>query len=176
MLGAIGLGAATGAFIIGRTPGYYPRHHMIPLAMCAFCVFSLAYSFSDTIWLSLLLLYGCGIAFMLTMNNTNTANQLLATDENRGRVVSVMLLCNQGALPMGHLFAGALAHVLSPQDIVRVMIGTLLVFAVCFLLFREPAIDGLARRSLKRNTVIQTLAEAITAESHRPPDATDEKS
>lgn len=167
MLGAIGLGAV----IIGRMPGYYPRHHLIPLAMCAYCAFALAYSYSNTIWLSLVLLFFCGIALMLTLNTTNTANQLLATDENRGRVVSVMLLCNQGAMPLGHLFAGALASVLAPQAIVRAMIGALFVLAACFLFFREPAIDGLERRALKRNTMIQAVAEAITAESHRPPDA-----
>jgi hypothetical protein len=42
--------------------------------------------------LSLIILVGSGCFWLLSLNPSNTANQLLATDANRGRVLSVMLL------------------------------------------------------------------------------------
>ena len=36
MLSAIGLGSILGAFLLAYIPSYYPRHHLIPLAMGVF--------------------------------------------------------------------------------------------------------------------------------------------
>ena len=110
MLSAIGLGSILGAFALAYIPSYYPRHHLIPLAMCVFAVIGLAFSFSTVPALSLVMLVGSGISWLLSLNPSNTANQLLATDANRGRVISVMLLAQQGGTPLGHLFAGLLTH------------------------------------------------------------------
>jgi MFS family permease len=105
MLSAIGLGSILGAFLLSWIPSYYPRHHLIPLAMCAFAVVGLFFSLSQTPALSLLILVASGTCWLLSLNPSNTANQMLATDENRGRVLSVMLLAQQGSLPLGHLLA-----------------------------------------------------------------------
>lgn len=48
MLSAIGLGSILGAFVLSLIPTYYPRHHLIPLAMCGFAVIGLLFSFSAT--------------------------------------------------------------------------------------------------------------------------------
>jgi hypothetical protein len=48
------------------------------------------------------------------VNPINTANQLLATDEDRGRVMSVMLLAHQGGMPLGHLIASFLTALSQP--------------------------------------------------------------
>jgi MFS family permease len=48
MLSAIGLGSILGAFLLSCIPSYYPRHHLIPLAMCAFAAIGLLFSFSRT--------------------------------------------------------------------------------------------------------------------------------
>src|SRR5439155_23475012 len=55
-----------------------------------------------------------GTCWLLSLNPSNTANQLLATDANRGRILSIMLLAQQGGMPLGHLFAGFLTHYMSP--------------------------------------------------------------
>ena len=114
MLSAIGLGSILGAFVLSLIPSYYPRHHLIPLSMCIFCAIGVLFSFSQTPALSLLILVASGMFWLLSLNPTNTANQLLATDANRGRVLSVMLLAQQGGMPLGHLFAGFLTHYMSP--------------------------------------------------------------
>src|SRR4051812_19496312 len=78
MLSAIGLGSIVGAFLLSYIPSYYPRHHLIPLAMCAFAAVGLLYSLSTVPALSLVILVGCGACWLLSLNPSSTANQLLA--------------------------------------------------------------------------------------------------
>ncbi|HLX71451.1 MAG TPA: MFS transporter [Verrucomicrobiae bacterium] len=168
MLSAIGLGSIIGAFVLSSIPPYYPRHHLIPLAMCIFSAIGVLFSFSHVKGLSLLILVACGMFWLLSLNPTNTANQLLATDANRGRVLSVMLLAQQGGMPLGHIFAGYLTHFMSPPWVLRVMLGTLFVIMIAFLFMREPAIDNMPRRDARKRGLRATIWEAITAHSHHP--------
>jgi MFS family permease len=168
MLSAIGLGSILGAFLLSCIPVYYPRHHLIPLAMCVFAAIGLLFSLSTTPALSLIILVASGCFWLLSLNPSNTANQLLATDANRGRVLSVMLLAQQGGMPLGHLFAGFLTHYMSPPWVLRLMLGTLLLVTVAFLFRREPAIDAMPHRKLGKLTFLDNFWEAITAHSHRP--------
>jgi MFS family permease len=168
MLSAIGLGSIFGAFALSYIPAYYPRHHLIPLAMSVFAAIGLLFSLSTVPALSLLILVGCGTCWLLSLNSSNTANQLLATDANRGRVLSVMLMAQQGAMPLGHLFAGFLTHFLSPQWVLRIMLGTLVLVMPIFLFKREPAIDSMVRRGRRKLSMREHVWEAITAASHRP--------
>jgi MFS family permease len=168
MLSAIGLGSILGAFLLSYIPAYYPRHHLIPLAMSIFAVIGLGFSFSRVPALSLLILVASGAFWLLSLNPTNTANQLLATDANRGRVLSVMLLAQQGGMPIGHLCAGFLSHYMSAPWVLRLMLGTLLLLMPFFLINREPAIDNMPRRHVGKLTFSEALWEAITAHSHKP--------
>jgi predicted MFS family arabinose efflux permease len=168
MLSAIGLGSICGAFALSLIPSYYPRHHLIPLAMFAFSLCGVGFSFSRSPALSLAILVACGTCWLLSLNPSNTANQLLATDENRGRVLSVMLLAQQGGMPLGHLLAGFLTHYMSPAWVLRSMLGTLLVATAAFVWIREPAIDSMRRRRIPNATFLDNIWEAITAYSHHP--------
>src|SRR5258708_9154346 len=168
MLSAIDLGSILGAFLLSWIPSYYPRHHLIPLAMCVFAAIGLLFSLSTTPVLSLIILVASGTCWLLSLNPSNTANQLLATDANRGRVLSIMLLAQQGGMPLGHLCAGFLTHYMSAPWVLRLMLGTLLVVMVPFLFIREPAIDNLPRRRARKLTLWGTFWEAVTAHSHNP--------
>jgi hypothetical protein len=79
-----------------------------------------------------------------------------------------MLLAQQGAMPIGHLFAGFLTHYLSPPWVLRLMLGVLLVVMIGFLFMREPAIDSLPRRNMGKRTLWGNFWEAVTAHSHHP--------
>jgi predicted MFS family arabinose efflux permease len=172
LLGAIGIGAVCGVLVIGRIPAYYPRHHLIPLAMCMASVAIIAFSFTYQRIPAFAALLAVGFFYMLTLNSSNAATQLLAEDPNRGRILSVILLCNQGALPVGHLFAAALTHILAPVMVIRCTASTMLVIAAYFLIKREPAIDAMQRQNIKLAPLAR-IWEAITAQSHRkvPEDA-----
>jgi len=118
--------------------------------------------------LSVGILVVSGMFWLLSLNPSNTANQLLATDANRGRVLSVMLLAQQGGMPLGHLCAGFLTHYMSPSWVLRLMLGVLLVVMTGFVFQREPAIDNMKRRPLRKLGLRATIWEAITAYSHHP--------
>src|SRR6185437_10476936 len=60
MLSAIGLGSIIGAFVLSSIPSYYPRHHLIPLAMCTFAAIGLLFSFSKLPALSIGILVVAG--------------------------------------------------------------------------------------------------------------------
>src|SRR6058998_937810 len=113
--------------------------------MCAFAVIGLLFSLSTTRVLSLIILVASGACWLLSLNPSNTANQLLATDANRGRVLSIMLLAQQGGMPLGHLSAGFLTHYLPTPWVLRLMLGTLLVVTVVLFFVRDPDIDNLLR-------------------------------
>jgi predicted MFS family arabinose efflux permease len=168
MLGAIGLGSIIGAFVLSSIPTYYPRHHLIPLAMCTFSVIGLVFSFSRIPALSVGVLVVAGMFWLLALNPSNTANQLLATDANRGRVLSVMLLAQQGGMPLGHLCAGFLTRYMPVPWVLRVMLGTLFLIMLVFVFVREPAIDSMTKRMPRERGLRATIWEAITAHSHHP--------
>src|ERR1700745_297548 len=82
------------------------------------------------------LIFWFGACISNTGNWTENAAQSWAVtsqtigNPHRGRVLSVMLLAQQGGMPLGHLFAGFLTHYMSPAWVLRLMLGTLLVVMV----------------------------------------------
>jgi MFS family permease len=136
--------------------------------MCDFAAIGLIFSLSTTPALSLIILVASGCFWLLSLNPSNTANQLLATEANRGRALSVMLLAQQGGMPLGHLCAGFLTHYMSPPWVLRLMLGTLLLVMAVFLFLREPAIDKMPHRNLGKLTLRSAIWEAVTAHSHHP--------
>jgi MFS family permease len=137
--------------------------------MYVFAVIGLLFSLSTTPVLSLIILVASGTFWLLSLNPSNTANQLLATDANRGRVLSVMLLAQQGGMPLGHLCAGFLTHYMSPPWVLRLMLGTLLVVMVAFLFVREPAIDAMPHRRLGKLTFWATFGRPSPLTLTDPP-------
>ena len=83
MLSAIGSGSILGAFLLLCIPSFYPRHQLIPLAVCVFAAIGLLFSLSTTPALSLSILVASGCFWLLSLNPSNAANQPLATDANR---------------------------------------------------------------------------------------------
>jgi len=104
----------------------------------------------------------------LSLNPTNTANQLLATDANRGRVLSVMLLAQQGRDAAGPFVCGIPDSL--PVRALGVAIDARHAAAVdaVFPYPREPAIDNMPRRKVRKMTLREAIWEAITAHSHHP--------
>src|ERR1051325_8899239 len=70
MLSAIGLGSICGAFLLSLIPSYYPRHHLIPLAMFIFSALGVAFSFSKSSAMSLAILVACGTCWLLSLNRS----------------------------------------------------------------------------------------------------------
>src|SRR5207302_416931 len=110
LLSCLGTGAIVGALTLARLPGRYPRHHLIPLSMLGFALCAMLYASSNSFVLSGVALTVGGVFWVWSLASSNTAMQLLVPDQLRGRAMSVLALANTGALPLGHLLGGTLAH------------------------------------------------------------------
>ena len=107
---ARGVGALLGALILAtwsqaRAPG-----RTLSLGSLVFPVLILAFAASRSLPLSLLVLVGVGWGFLVFFNGANLLLQTLTPDHLRGRVMSIYTLTFFGFMPVGSLFAGALAE------------------------------------------------------------------
>src|SRR5206468_7145 len=73
------------------------------LATTAFGVGLVAFSLSQTLWLSLLVLPLVGAGMMVTMASTNTIIQTVVREELRGRVMAFYTMAFLGTAPIGSL-------------------------------------------------------------------------
>ena len=78
--------------------------------MVVYPLFVLILSGLRTLPLSALALVGVGWGGMVFYNMANTLLQTLVADEFRGRVMSIYSLIMFGGIPLGALWAGALAN------------------------------------------------------------------
>ena len=144
LLAALGGGAICGALALARLTRQIPRHHLIPLSMLGFSLCALVHGLSRSMALSCFALAVGGVFWVWSLSSSNTAMQLLVPEELRGRGMALFSLSTLGALPIGHLLAGAIAHRFGPHAAVVSMAAVLALISLWGVLAREPAIDALA--------------------------------
>jgi len=136
LLTAVGVGSLLGAFVVASIP----RRHAYALpAVIGALIFSIAVFFfgsSEWIWLSIVCTFLSGV-FMTTYQTQNqTLLQLSAPRDIRGRVMSIYLL-NRATVPIGTLFAGALAQRFGGPTAVHIM-SLCAMSIVLFVVFTQP--------------------------------------
>lgn len=109
MMGAIGSGALIGALSLARRKSIIGLGRVIAIATLGFGVALVAFTVSERLWLSLLLLAVVGMTWMILIAASNTVLQTLADDAMRGRVMSLFTMMLVGMAPFGSLLAGWLA-------------------------------------------------------------------
>lgn len=113
LVSANGVGALLGALTlaaIGDMPHY---RRLFVGGLLGFTTMMFAFAFSQTLWLSALLLLGAGWAMTISFATANTVVQLRTPDELRGRVMGIYVLAFIGLGPFGSLLAGAIARATS---------------------------------------------------------------
>jgi len=168
LLSCLGAGAIAGALTLARLPASYPRHHLIPLAMLGFALCALLYASSSSFLLSGVALTAGGVFWVWSLASSNTAMQLLVPDQLRGRAMSVLALANTGALPLGHLLGGTLAHWYGARAATVISSAGLACFSLWSAWAREPAIDAMEGPFPPQPRGVRAAVwEAFTAASHR---------
>lgn len=109
LMGAVGAGALTGAIYLASRSEIQSLSRLIPVAAGGFGIILLAFAFSHTLWLSLILIYGLGLCMMLQLASSNILLQTLADAPMRGRVMSLYTMSFLGMTPFGGLIIGSLA-------------------------------------------------------------------
>lgn len=126
-------GAITGALLVaarGRRP-HLGRDALVGLILLG--LFEALFAFSDDFRLSLLFVFFGGMALIACFAMLSSLVQLIATDEMRGRVMSLYNIAFRGGMPIGSLVAGALTPVFGIAAVVG-SCGILLACLAAYLL------------------------------------------
>jgi predicted MFS family arabinose efflux permease len=143
LLTAVGIGAVTGALLVASLPNDARRGPLLTAGNLFFPALLLTFAISRSFLLSLVVLVGIGVAFVMQNALANTLIQLNVADELRGRVMSLYTLTFQVSMRAGGLQAGLLADSLGPA--VSIGIGASLSLAYgAFVALRYPALRRMA--------------------------------
>jgi predicted MFS family arabinose efflux permease len=126
-------GAITGALLVaarGKRP-HLGRDALAGLILLGF--FEALFAFSRNFRLSLVFAFFGGMALIACFAMLSSLVQLIATDEMRGRVMSLYNIAFRGGMPIGSLVAGALTPVFGIAAVVG-SCGILLACLAAYLL------------------------------------------
>jgi len=110
MMGTAGLGALFGALLVAYLGDFRFKGWFVLGGAFVFGVCVRSFALSEKLLLSLMFLFGLGFALVVSVAITNTLLQKLATDQMRGRVMSMFILSFMGTMPIGNLVAGSASH------------------------------------------------------------------
>ena len=142
MQSARGVGALIGAFMIASLGNFRSKGKLLTIGTFAFPVTLIAFAFVRWIPLSLLTLVVAGWGFMVLFNMLNTLLQSLVSDDLRGRVMSIYTLTFFGGMPIGALWAGAVAEQYG-EPLTVILGATISLGFALFVFWRIPKIRAL---------------------------------
>jgi MFS family permease len=132
---AIGVGALLGSLFMAATAHTADRRSPLLLGSFVFPATLLAFAFSRSYGLSLLLLTVSGFGMVVQNTSVNSLIQMQVSDEMRGRVLSIYLLAFFGASPLGSLQLGAVAQLAGPVTGLAVSAALALLLTAAVVLF-----------------------------------------
>src|SRR5882672_6449263 len=110
LMACLGVGAVTGALIVGALGARRPPAAVLFGAAALACSALVSLSVARTFWLAAVLLFFTGLFGLVLVASCNTAMQLSAPDELRGRVMSLYTLIWGGVFPFGAFIVGAISE------------------------------------------------------------------
>lgn len=138
LMGAVGIGALSGAFFMASRESTKGIGNFIPRACLIFGLALIAFSRVKTFSLALPLVGIAGFGMATETITSNTFLQLYTQEEKRGRVMSFYTLAFTGMTPFGSLFAGSLANSLGVK-ITLLLSGLVLALGGILFLRKIPS-------------------------------------
>jgi predicted MFS family arabinose efflux permease len=132
---ARGLGALSAALMIASLGRFRSKGKLMTLGTFLFPITLIIFAFVRALPLSLLVLVAVGWGFMVLFNMANVLIQTQVTDQLRGRVMALYSLTFFGGMPIGALWAGAVAERVGPPETVLIGSGISLAFAALVYIF-----------------------------------------
>jgi MFS family permease len=152
LMSAAGLGALASATYLSLQPGYGRQIRLVTVAPLAVGCALVAFAWSRTLPVSMLLLAALGASVLVSVNATNALLQQSVPDEWRGRAIGLYSMSFAGTAPIGNILAGTLAERIGLAATLTLN-GALIVAAGAFARWRlhnhPEALRGLMR-SLSR--------------------------
>jgi MFS family permease len=170
-MAASGIGALTGAMYLAARTSIVGLGKFIPLMAAVFGGGLIAFSFSHSTWLSMILMVMTGLGFMLQMAVSNTLLQTIVDEDKRGRVMSFYTAAFMGTAPFGSLLAGSVADKIgAPHTLLLGGLGC--VIGALWFATSLPALRKDVRPIYVRKGIIPEIATSIntTAQLTVPPE------
>jgi MFS family permease len=139
---ARGTGALCGALMIAAVSHARIKGKILTVGAFAFPALLFAFSFVRWLPLSLLTLFGMGLALIQVFNVANALVQSLVPDHLRGRVMGVYSLVFFGLTPLGAPGIGAAAQALGEPEVIRVSAVIALAFSA-MIFYLAPKVRAL---------------------------------
>jgi MFS family permease len=165
---ASGLGAFAGAVYLASRSSVLGLGRVIVACTVALGLGLAAFSQSQTVWLSAVLLVVTGGGMMVQMAAANTLIQTMVDEDKRGRVMGFFGMAFQGAAPFGSLLAGWLAVRVGPAAVVLGSGAVVLLGGVAFAT-QLPRLRRAARPVYARLGIIPEAAGGVNAATELPP-------
>jgi MFS family permease len=160
LMAAIGTGALCGALRLASRQSVRGLLRIIPLASAGLGLSLILFSWSNTLWVSLCILFFTGYTMMTHMATSNTILQTIVEDKLRGRVMSFYTMAFLGMAPFGSLLAGNIAAKIGSAQAVFYGGCCSMIFAGIFAL-QIPTLRTLIRPIYVRKGIIQEVQQDL---------------
>jgi MFS family permease len=110
LMSAAGIGALASATYLSLQPGYGRQIRLVTTAPLGVGVVLMAFAWSRSLPVSMLLLAGLGASVLVSVNATNALLQQSVPDAWRGRAVGLYSMSFAGTAPIGNIVTGLLAE------------------------------------------------------------------
>ena len=140
MMTTYGIGSVTGALLIAATAHAAKKGKMALELQLAFACLLIGFAFSRSLPLSLVIAFFAGICIVGVIALYSSLVQLTASDDMRGRVMSIFMLAFRGGMPLGNLLAGYVAQRWSITVALAVN-GTVLAVVALFFILKRTKLD-----------------------------------
>jgi predicted MFS family arabinose efflux permease len=140
MMTTYGIGSVTGALFVAAS-AHAARKGQIALQLqFAFACLLIGFAFSRSLPISLVIAFCAGICIVGVIALYSSLVQLTASDDMRGRVMSIFMLAFRGGMPLGNLIAGYVAQRWSITVALAVN-GAVLASVALFVIARRTKLD-----------------------------------
>jgi MFS family permease len=139
LLAFSGAGSVAGALVVAWLGKFHRMGLTALVGQVVYGLLILAFSVSETLWLSEALLFLTGAALMIVFSTVTSLVQLIAPNEMRGRVTSIYMVAFRGGMPLGSLASGYLATFIGAPMVIALN-GVLLVLVAVYFLARSHGV------------------------------------
>jgi MFS family permease len=134
---ASGAGSVTGALIVAGASHLKNRGRSAIISQIAFAIALLTFALSRNIFVSVAAVFFAGAFLLGVVTSVSSLVQLRATEEVRGRVMSIFMMAFRGGMPLGNLLTGWVAEQASVSVALGINAVALLLIGLTLLVYRR---------------------------------------
>jgi len=134
LMGSVGVGALLGTGFLAQRKTVLGLVKILSWSGLMLGICLIAFAFSRSLWLSVLLLALSGFGIVVNVSGTNILLQTIVEDDKRGRIMSLYAMAFMGTAPIGSFLSGIMAGFFGVLTTV-VIAGIVTILAV--IIFRK---------------------------------------